>query len=66
MRRRLILLLALALGTLVGAAFLRRAGSGRREYVDLYYDDGSLATLGDGEAAPLLDIARSALRSTPV
>jgi hypothetical protein len=66
MRRRLVLLLALVVGTLVGAAFMRRAGNGRRDHVDLYYEDGSLARLADGEAAPLLDIARSALRSTSV
>jgi len=66
MRRRLILLLALVVGTIVGAAFMRRAGNGRRDHVDLYFDDGTLARLTDDDAAPLLDIARSALRSTPV
>jgi hypothetical protein len=65
MRRRPGALLALAAGILIGLALFRRLGAGpRAERVDLYYDDGSLVTLGDEEAAPLLDVARTALRST--
>jgi hypothetical protein len=52
-------------GAAAAAAFLR--GLGRRrgshvERVDLYYDDGSLVTLSDAEAEPLLELARTALR----
>jgi hypothetical protein len=40
------------------------SGDHRRTRVDLYYDDGSLVSLPDAEAAPLLDVAREALRAT--
>ncbi len=48
----------------VGAAFvLRRRAAGARERVDLYYEDGSMATLeaGDPDADALLSHARDAL-----
>ena len=48
----------------VGAAFvLRRRAAGARERVDLYYEDGSMATLeaGDSDADALLTHARDAL-----
>ena len=48
----------------VGAAFvLRRRAAGARERVDLYYEDGSMATLeaGDPDAEALLSHARDAL-----
>ena len=61
MRRRLLALVALLGGALAGFALLRRAGGGRRERVDLYYDDGSLVTLNESDGASLLGIARSAL-----
>lgn len=65
MRRRLVALLALAGGALAGAKLVRRlSGDHRRSRVDLYYDDGSLVSLPDAEAAPLLDVARDALRAT--
>ena len=63
MRRRLLALLALLGGALAGFALLRRAGAGRRERVDLYYDDGSLVSLDEHEGAALLALARDALRS---
>jgi hypothetical protein len=49
------------------AAALSLRGRGRMrgshvERVDLYYDDGSLVTLVDAEAEPLLELARAALR----
>jgi hypothetical protein len=54
---------------LVGVAFAglvvyRRRFASRRERVDLYYEDGSLVSLTDAEAAPLLARARDALRAT--
>lgn len=55
-----------ALGALAACvAFLRRGGGGRRERVDLYFDDGSMLSLADGtpEAATLLGHARDALRA---
>ena len=64
MRRRLVALLALLSGAFVGYAIFRRAGGGRRERVDLYYEDGSLASLDESEGAVLLEIAREALRAS--
>jgi hypothetical protein len=61
--RRLVGLATLA-AVAVGAAVVlrRRAGSGR-ERVDLYYEDGSMATFEEGtpEALALLGHARAAL-----
>ena len=42
-------------------AFLRRGVGRRRERVDVYFDDGSMVSLADAEAAPLLEIARPVL-----
>jgi len=61
-RRRLVALSALLGGALAGFAFFRRAHGGSRDHVDLYFEDGSLVTLNDSEAAPLLELARNALR----
>ncbi len=58
-------LLALA-GALLGAAgLLRRGTARRRERVDLYFEDGSMVSLGEGspEASRLLPLAREALRA---
>ena len=63
MRRRLLALAALLGGAFAGFALFRRAGGGRRERVDLYYEDGSLVSLNDVEGAALLEIAREALRA---
>ena len=64
MRRRLLALVALLGGAFAGFALFRRAGGGRRERVDLYYEDGSLVSLNDVEGAALLEIAREALRAS--
>jgi hypothetical protein len=63
-RRKLLALAALLGGAFAGFALFRRAGGGRRERVDLYYEDGSLVSLNDVEGAALLEIAREALRAT--
>ena len=55
MRRKLLALVALA-----GLAFVLTRGR-RRERVDVFFEDGSRVTLDDGDAKPLLDIARSIL-----
>jgi hypothetical protein len=62
--RRLSLVGALA-GAAAAAALLRRRSVERRERVDVYYDDGSMISLEDGapDAAPLLALARDALRA---
>jgi len=48
---------------MAGLAIFRRARGGPRERVDLYLEDGSLVTLNEHEAAPLLELARSALHA---
>jgi hypothetical protein len=63
-RRRLLALAALLGGAFAGFALFRRAGAGRRERVDLYYEDGSLVSLNEVEGAALLEIARQALRAS--
>lgn len=65
MRRKFVALLALAGGALASVKLVRRlSGDHRRSRVDLYYDDGSLVSLSEAEAAPLLEVARAALRAT--
>lgn len=65
MRRKLVASLALVGGALAGLELFRRLSSDhRRSRVDLYYDDGSLVSLSEVEAAPLLEVARDALRAT--
>jgi hypothetical protein len=61
MRRRLVALIALGAGALAGFAVFRRAGGGRRQRVDLYYDDGSLVSLNEVDGARLLALAADAL-----
>lgn len=63
MRRRLLPLLALLGAWAAGIALLRRTTGGRRERVDLYFEDGSMQSLSNGapEAARLLPLARAAL-----
>jgi hypothetical protein len=55
MRRKL-----LAIAALGGLAFVLVKGR-RRERVELFFEDGSLVTLDDEDAKPLLDIARAIL-----
>jgi hypothetical protein len=62
--RRLVALGALLAGAVAGLAFFRRRGTARGERVDLFYEDGSVTTLADDDAQPLLEIARSALAAT--
>jgi hypothetical protein len=66
MARRRLTALVVTLGSLVGAAALwrRRFGKGK-EYVDVYFADGSMVTFAEGsdEAGRLLPIARRLLSS---
>jgi len=66
MVRRLLGLSALLGFALAVASFVRRGAGRRRERVDLYYDDGSMVSLGDGspESGRLLELARETLRSS--
>lgn len=65
MKRRLLAVLALIAGWFVGITLYRRAAGRHRERVDLYFDDGSMLSVGDGtaEAARLLPLARDALHA---
>jgi hypothetical protein len=64
MRRSSAAILGVLVGMVTGAAFFRRATL-RRERVDLYYEDGSMVSLGDGapDAARLLPLAREFVRA---
>jgi hypothetical protein len=62
MRGRRALAVGAAIGSAAAAVLLRRSARGR-ERVELYFDDGSLATLaqGDPEGERLLTQARALL-----
>ena len=64
MGSRRLLALGLAVGSLLGIALYARRGRAQ-ERIDLYFADGSLATLDGGapEAARLIAQARDALRA---
>ncbi len=61
--RRLRGLFVLAVGAFVGTILYRRRFARRRERVDLYYEDGSMMSLGEGtpDAGRLLLLARDVL-----
>lgn len=61
MRRRALALSLLVAGAFGALAFARRRRAGR-ERVELVYADGTRLTLTDAEAAPLVAVARDALR----
>ncbi len=62
-RRRLLTGFLLAGGSLVGTVFYRRRSARRRDRVDVYYEDGSMLSLGESsaEAATALPLARQIL-----
>ena len=64
MGSRRLLALGLAVGSLLGIGLYARRGRAQ-ERIDLYFADGSLATLDGGapEAARLIAQARDALRA---
>jgi hypothetical protein len=63
MRRRLLALAGFATGALAGTAAYRHFVGGRRERLDVYFDDGSFVTFAGSspEAARLLPLARQVL-----
>jgi hypothetical protein len=63
MRRRLLALAGFATGALAGSAVYRRWSGGRRERLEVYFDDGSFVTFGprSSEGARLLPLARQVL-----
>jgi len=63
MKRRAVALVGFASGALAGTAAYRHWFGGRRERLDVYFDDGSFVTFGAGspEAGRLLPLARKVL-----
>ena len=55
----------LAAGSLAGSVLVRRRAARRRERVDLYAEDGSMHSFGEGtaEADRLLPLAHDVLRA---
>jgi len=64
-RRKVVTGLVVAFGSLAGAIAYRRRFGGRRERLDLYYEDGSIVSLAGGspEGDELLPLARDVLRA---
>jgi hypothetical protein len=62
-RRRVVTGVLLAAGSFAGTVLYRRRAARRRERVDLYFEDGSMASLAEGspEADRLLPLAREVL-----
>ena len=60
MPRRFLTAMMLAAGSLAGSILYRRRAARRLERVDLYADDGSMASIADGspDAVRLLMLAR--------
>ena len=63
--RKVVTGVLLAAGSLAGSVLVRRRAARRRERVDLYADDGSMHSFGEGtvEASRLLPIAHDLLRA---
>jgi len=62
-RRKLWTGLLLGAGSIVGSLLMRRRAARRRERVDLYFEDGSMVSLAEGQhdAERLLPPARDVL-----
>jgi hypothetical protein len=62
--RKLVTGVLLAAGSLAGSVLVRRRAARRRERVDLYAEDGSMHSFGEGtvEADRLLPLAHELLR----
>jgi hypothetical protein len=65
MRRKLLGFFFLIAGLVAGAVAYRRRFAGRREGVDLYYEDGSIVSLAGGSPGgdELLPLAQDVLRA---
>jgi hypothetical protein len=64
-RRRLATGILLTAGSIAGSLLYRRRAARQREHVDLYAEDGSMASLSEGtpEAGRLLALARELILS---
>jgi hypothetical protein len=56
--------IVLVAGSVAGAVAVRRRSSRRRDRIDVYFEDGSMVSLGDAspEASTVLPLARRALQ----
>lgn len=65
MRRSVAALLGILGGMLAGAAFIRRRAA-HSERADLYYEDGSMMSVGNGsaDAERLFPLAREVIRTS--
>ena len=63
--RKVVTGLLLAAGSLAGSVLVRRRAARKQERIDLYADDGSMHSFGEGtfEAGRLLPIAHDVLRA---
>ena len=61
--RKVVTGLLLAAGSVAGSVLVRRRAARKQERIDLYADDGSMHSFGEGtlEAARLLPIAHDVL-----
>jgi hypothetical protein len=64
-RPKVVTGIVLVAGTLAGAIAYRRRSARRSDRVDVYLEDGSMISLGDGspEASTVLPLARRALET---
>jgi len=62
-KRKFLALLGFVTGMFAGSVLYRRSTSGRRERLDVYFDDGSMVSFVEGspEAERLLPVARDVL-----
>ena len=60
MRRKLLALAGFATGAVAGTFLYRRTAGTRRERLDVYFDDGSMVSFGEGspETDRLVPVAR--------
>jgi hypothetical protein len=65
-RRKAVAGLTLVAGSLAGVVALRRRSARRRDRIDVYFGDGSMVSLADGEpeASTVLPLARRVLETT--
>jgi hypothetical protein len=63
MHRRAVATVGFATGLVAGTAVYRRLFGSKRERLDIYFDDGSFVTVGDGspDAERLLPLAHLVL-----
>ena len=64
-RRKIVTGIALVAGSVAGAVVFRRRSTRRRDRVDVYFEDGSMISLGDGSPEASTSTTGGRLRPTP-